>query len=62
MRYGDTWPIGRQSGGPAITTPTQRPMARMERYTGKWARLWLASHPGCQHHPECQRGAQERAS
>lgn len=54
MRYGDTWPAGKQSGGPAITARPSRQVAQVERHIGKWARLWLAAHPTCQNHPECQ--------
>ena len=56
MRYGDHWPAPQTGGGPAITPPPPRSAGRVDRYVGKWARLWLASHPACQSHPECQGG------
>lgn len=30
------------------------PAAQVERFIGKWARLWLVRHPGCQNHRSCQ--------
>lgn len=53
MRFGEDWPAPQSGGGPAITPPAPRAVAGMDRYVGKWARLWLAGHPGCQSHPEC---------
>ena len=37
-----------------MTSPT----GQIARYVGKWARLWLARHPGCQNHRECQQAAE----
>lgn len=63
MNFGDTWPVGRQSGGPAITPPTStRPTA--DRKLGlmiAWldardAHRTLAPELGC---PDCSAGPGE---
>ena len=54
MRYGENWPAPQSGGGPAVTPPAAHIMKSINRYVDKWARLWLATHPGCHNHPTCQ--------
>lgn len=40
MNFGDTWPVGHQSGGPAVTTPSPTAWQQLRKQvTGRYDRL-----------------------